>query len=129
LVRDLSREQVDAINLRTFGWADRHLFGESQAVLDGLRRLAKGSPGRVPRPRPTRNVMVVQAHLADERFAQANIRRGWPARVLVRGVPHDYRVLDSDENPVDVCLEMARTVVDRGGGGTLRLEILPPNAQ
>jgi Protein of unknown function (DUF4238) len=129
LMRDLSSVEVDAINLRTYGWADRHLFADSQVVLDRLRRLAKARPGRVPRPRPTRNVIVVQAHPADNRFAQANVRRGWPARVPIRGAPHDYRVLDADENPVDVCLEMAGAAVRRGGGGALRLEVLPQNAR
>lgn len=127
LVRDLDQRAVDAINLRTYGWADRHLFAESQAVLDRLRRLAKASPRRVPRPQPKRNVLVLQADPGDERFARANAQRGWPARVPVRGVPHDYRVLEADENPVDVCLEISETTVRRGGGGTLMLEEMPTN--
>ena len=77
------------------------------------------------RPRPTRNVLVVPSSAATEQFTNANIRRGWPARVPVNGIPHDYRVLDADENPVDVCLEVWEAVAREGATGRIRLELLP----
>lgn len=122
--RRVGQAEVDSINLRTFGWADRHLFGESQAAIDRVRSLARAAPRRAPRPRPTRNVLILPAAPGQECFATANRRRGWPDRVPVEGVLHDYRVLEADENPVDVCLDVWTTVAGRGAGRRPMLKVL-----
>lgn len=124
-VRHIGRSQVDTVNLRTYGWSDRHLFGENQALLDHVRRQARATPKRVPRPRPVRNVITLPARPGDDQFAATNRRRGWPEQVPIKDVQHDYRVLEIDENPVDVCLDVWATAARRGKGRRPVLGMIP----
>lgn len=109
----------------TYGWADRHLFGQTQADLDAVRAAARSNRGRVVRPRPTRNVLTLAAHEGDDQMAAYNRLRGLPYQVVSGGQRLDYRVLEPGENPVDVCLGIAALARERGGTGSLRLESIP----
>jgi len=116
-------DAVDRVNLRTWRFADRHVFADSQATLDRLRRLARRSPSKVSHPRAKRNVLTFRAPPGNDRFAAANRSRRWPARVNVGGVDHDY-VLAPDENPVDIVQEIQRL----SGPGPMNLSVLPDDS-
>lgn len=98
---DADRMMVDEVNLRTYGWAARHIFGASQQAVTDVRHLARKNPSRVPRPRPFRQVILIDAEPGDDRLAREHARRGWPEQFLVRGIPHDYVVIDERRNPVE----------------------------
>ena len=38
---EVAREGVERLNLRTYGWAHSYIYGSSQVIVTGLRRLAK----------------------------------------------------------------------------------------
>jgi hypothetical protein len=126
----VDRRGVEAINLRTYGWADRYIFGRSQEVVADVRRLAKARPKAVPVPRPPRQVLVFEAEPGDDRLAREHVRRGWPPRLPVRGVPHDYVVFGPGENPVERCIKtsdvMRRRAVRRLGTEDVQRTIVSP---
>ena len=55
--RVASAAEVREINLRMYGWAERFIFGRSQAVVQRVRRQAKEHRSEVIRPRPMKQVM------------------------------------------------------------------------
>jgi Protein of unknown function (DUF4238) len=95
-VEDVSPQTVEAINLRTSGWADRHVFGASQADLVSVRVAARQHPAKVIRPKPFCQVALLEPDPEDSLLADENRRRGWPARVVHGGRVHDYIVIPSD---------------------------------
>jgi hypothetical protein len=54
---------VASVNLRTYGWAEKSVFGTGEEVLRGVRRDALVDPGSVPRP-------IVTAVPSDPRSRQ-----------------------------------------------------------
>lgn len=81
VAREATRQEVDAINARTFGWADRWIYAPSQQALQDLRQLTKRRGDLVTRPRPGRMVIVEDADPETERPPQ----RGWPSGLWVHG--------------------------------------------
>ncbi len=49
---DIPERDVESINLRTYGWAERFIYGRTQAAVTRVRALAKKNPRRIP-PGPT----------------------------------------------------------------------------
>lgn len=125
----VSRQGCDAgrvaeINLRTYGFASRYIFGDSQALVAGVRRDAKQRPHLVERPRPFRQVMLIDADLGDERLAHEHRERGWPERLIHHGDLHDYVLLDEEDRVVERSIavaELGRMRAERRLGST-RLE-------
>jgi hypothetical protein len=99
--QELTAREVLGINLRSYGWAERFLFGRSQAVLTAVHRDAKRHPSRVPKPQPPRQVLMVPADPNDSTLADEYAKRGWPERVWARDEDgemrlHDYFVVDAE---------------------------------
>lgn len=88
--------QVDRINLRTYGWATRYVYGPSPEVLEGLHERADKAP------KPIRKTMVLleDTSTADPAVAERNAARGWPGLIADPGGSGrmmSYEVIDSDE--------------------------------
>lgn len=100
-------QQVSALNLRTYGFANDYIFADSQKVATDLRSVAKRRPRLVVKPRPSHQVMLIDSEPGDDRLAREHRARGWPERLLVRGEPHDYLVLDDQDNVVERSIDMS----------------------
>jgi Protein of unknown function (DUF4238) len=91
--------QVDRINLRTYGWATRYVYGPSADLLERLYERAD----EAPRPIRKRLVMLEDADRADPAAADRNAARGWPRYI---GIEDDqgnirqvsYEVIDTDDD-------------------------------
>jgi hypothetical protein len=96
-VRDISSREVETLNLRIYGWADRYVFGKSQEALARVRVAARRRPADVIRPKPFCQVALIGRDLDDTSLADANRRRGWPAYVRnANGELRDYIVIPTD---------------------------------
>ncbi len=96
--RDLSADEVEALNLRTYGWADKHVFAKAQTTLDSVRGASRRHPSRVIRPRPFCQVVLLEPDPDDNGLIAANLRRGWPAQIPTDdGELRDYIVIPYDE--------------------------------
>ena len=73
-----SPSTVREVNLRTYGWAKRFVYGRTQSVVSDLRRDAKRKPRMVTRPKRTKQVLVEEADPSDPTVGAENVRRGWP---------------------------------------------------
>lgn len=80
----LSAVGVRRINLRTYGYAARFVFGRNQAVVQEVRREAKRYRADVVRPRPMRQVMLEEADPKDPNVGRGHARRGWPRGLWIR---------------------------------------------
>ena len=58
-------KQVRRLNLQTYGWAERRIFGRTQQVVTEVRAQAKRYPNEVVRPRPAKYVMLEPAAPGD----------------------------------------------------------------
>jgi len=92
-------KQVDRINLRTYGWATRYVYGPSPDLLERLHERAD----QAPRPIRKRPVMLEDADRADPAVADRNAARGWPRYI---DMPDNtgtmrtfsYEVIDTDDD-------------------------------
>jgi hypothetical protein len=91
---EVARDRVEEINLRTYGFAQRHLFAQHQESLTHLRRTAKRRPARVARPRPNYQVVMEEADPSDPNAGAANLKRGWPRFLQAPGPDGRIKVLD-----------------------------------
>jgi len=58
-------KQVRRLNMQTYGWAERRIFGRTQQVVTQVRAQAKRYPNEVVRPRPAKYVMLEPAAPGD----------------------------------------------------------------
>jgi Protein of unknown function (DUF4238) len=97
-VREVSAHEIEQINLRTFGWAQKYVFAKSQATLQAVRVASRRHPARVTRPKPFCHITLIECDPDDNSLAEANVRRGWPARLPNdAGELCDYLVIPDDE--------------------------------
>lgn len=105
-VKTITGAEVDEVNLRSFGWAGRSIFGSSTALVRRISELATEEPDRVKEPRPFRNAILIERDFDDERLADAHRERGWPPFVTdwSQGFARrmDYMVVGSDGNSAEV---------------------------
>ena len=101
---------VRNINLRTYGWAPRYIYGRTQAVVTEVRRHAKRYPTLVVRPRKSLPVIVEEADPDDPTVGVEHVKRGWP-----RGVWYD--------DPSGEPRFMAYTLIDPGDRTTIQAAI------
>jgi hypothetical protein len=104
-VAELDRDEAALLNLRSYGWASRFVFGESQEALDELRHAAEQDPSAVPRASRLHQVVLApdagfRLHEEDEHPAD------WPSRVWVPNQRGEmelcrYRVVSGD-NPEEM---------------------------
>lgn len=117
-VGDLGRREVESINLRTYGWADRYIYGSSQEAVVGVRRAARKQPKQVTRPKPHSGVMLVERDPSDTRLADAHAKRGWPAYLQAPDDDgtmrqFDYMVIGEDGDPVEVGVTTTQLAKER----------------
>lgn len=97
-MREVTADRIELINLRTYGWAQKYVFGKSQATLQAVRVAARRHPARVIRPKPFCHLALLECDPDDNSLAEANVRRGWPARLPNdAGELRDYIVIPDDE--------------------------------
>ena len=102
-VRDITPRELQTLNLRTYGWADKHVFAKTQSALDATRVGAKRSPKHVIRPKPFCEVMLLELDPMDDSLAEANVRRGWPSHLpSADGGLRDYIVIPTDQPHPDL---------------------------
>lgn len=96
-VRKLSKREVETINLRTYGWAREHVFARSQDALVSVRLAARRHPADVIRPIPFPQIALLELDPDDDRLADENRSRGWPAHLENKnGERCDYIVIPTD---------------------------------
>jgi hypothetical protein len=91
-------KQVDRINLRTYGWATRYVYGPSKDILERLY----GRADEAPKPIRKRPVMLEDVDRADTAAADRNAARGWPRYIPDPSGKSDrlmsYEVIDTDDD-------------------------------
>jgi hypothetical protein len=96
-VWETSADEVETINLRTFGWADEYVFGKTQATLEGVRLASRRRSADVIRPKPFSEVVLIEADPDDNSLVEMNLRkRGYPAQLQDQGRVFDYVVIPTD---------------------------------
>jgi hypothetical protein len=108
-----TRKQVDVINLRTYGWASRYIFGPSAEVLEALHARALADPEAVPAPTKKRVVMMEDLDTADPAVAEANVSKGWDRYLQVREEDGNYRLVSYEV--IDSLDDARRSVAPRPG--------------
>jgi Protein of unknown function (DUF4238) len=83
-VRSIPIQGIREMNLRTYGWAARYIYGRTQKVVTDVRRDAKQHPELVIEPRRPAPVVLEEADPDDPTVGVEHAKRGWP-----RGVWHD----------------------------------------
>jgi hypothetical protein len=116
---DVDEEEVEEVNLRTFGWADRFLFGAERTELERLTRQAARKPELVVEPKPRRSVCLLQPADGDRSLADEHRRRGWPEYVSApdpqtgERCPHDYMVVGEDGEALEVVAKATQRAKQR----------------
>jgi hypothetical protein len=123
-IMEVSRKRVDEINLRTYGWAERFIFGSGQEAVTRVHKHAKQQPRLVARPRPTQHVLLFEADPNDRELAREHERRGWPPRLPSDGEMCDYVVFDAEENPIEQSIA-AHALARRRAARRLGIDQLP----
>ncbi len=93
------RNLVDVINLRTYGWATRYVYGPSPEILEALHSRAE----EAPKPMRKRLVMTEDFDKADPAVVERNIARGWPPFIEMADEQGNvkklsYEVIDTDDD-------------------------------
>ncbi|MFI4984904.1 MAG: DUF4238 domain-containing protein [Solirubrobacterales bacterium] len=85
--------QVDHINLRTYGWATRYVYGSSTVALEALHARARADPQAVPVPRRKRMVLLEDLETADPAVAERNAAKGWDRHVVKHEDDGSFRLM------------------------------------
>ena len=101
--REISASEVEALNLRIYGWGDKYVFAKTQRALDATRAASRRRPANVIRPRPFCQVALLEPDPDDDSLATANLRRGWPPQLRnEQGELCDYIVIPTDKPHPDL---------------------------
>lgn len=95
--------QVERTNLRSYGWAERYVFGRSEPVLRDLHDLAQREPDRVERPRASPQVVLEEADPNDPTVG-ADHPEGYPRGLWIADDDGghrwcSYQLVDADAAP------------------------------
>jgi len=77
--------QVRRLNLMTYGWAERFIYGRSQEVVGSVRRQARSHPRDVVQPRPPKQVLLIPPDSISPSVTAEYARRGWPSTISAAG--------------------------------------------
>jgi len=69
------------LNLMTYGWADRFIYGRSQETVSKVRRQARSHPKDVVKPKPPKRVLAVPPDAISASVTAEYARRGWPRTI------------------------------------------------
>jgi hypothetical protein len=97
--------QIERINMRSYGWADRYVYARSRQVLENLYSLARADPERVERGRTSPHVILEEADPGDPTVG-AKHPLGYPRGLWITdddGTQRwcSYELLDTDAPPDD----------------------------
>jgi hypothetical protein len=99
------------INLRTYGWASRYIYGPSEEVLEELHERALADPEAVPAPAKKRLVMLEDLQTADPEVANRNAARGWDRYITIREDDGSHRLVSYEV--IDSLEDARRSVAPR----------------
>jgi hypothetical protein len=127
---DADSDLVEVLNLRTYGWAEKLIYGPCQSDLADVRRAAKKRPDLVIRPKPHRYVWLIERDPDDDRLACDHRAKGWDPYMVHRSEDGqleelDYMVVREDGTAVEIALsadELVRQRARKAAG-------LPPDSQ
>lgn len=112
-VREISASEVQRLNLRIYGWADKYVFARKQTTLVDTRVASRRRAVDVVRPKPFCEVTLLEPDPTDDSLAKANVRRGWPPQLRNEsGELRDYIVTPTDE-PHPELRQLADDLVER----------------
>lgn len=128
--QEVPEGHAEVVNLRTWSWADRHVFGCSAEALERVAREARAQPDRLRPPTTPCHVFLFEPDPDDETFAEENRRRGWPGQLYDQGGLRDYVVIPIDRPHPEIHQRVDETVEARArkrlgteDGGSLRAAI------
>jgi Protein of unknown function (DUF4238) len=95
--------QIERMNLRSYGWADRYVYARSRQVLEELHTEAKTAPHRLERRRPSPHVILEHADPNDPTVG-AEHPPGYPRGLWIPdddGSPQwcSYELIYFEDNP------------------------------
>jgi hypothetical protein len=98
-----SEDRLAALNLMTYGWAQRRIFGATDEVVRSIREQAEAHPDAVPVPRAPKQVFLTPIELVTDSVRARYADLGWPAEIVVEGKDGPrrmgYVVVDLDDPP------------------------------
>jgi hypothetical protein len=77
-----AERQVERLNLRSYGWAERFVYGRRRQLLEELHHVATEEPERVEHPKPNPQVVLEEADPHDPDVG-AEHPPGWPRGLWV----------------------------------------------
>jgi hypothetical protein len=86
------------VNLGVYGWAQRHIFAESQHAAEQMRKAAKRSPRAVSRPQPFRQNVLIERDPHDDTLAKEHRKVGRAPYINHLGETFDYVILRDDKS-------------------------------
>jgi hypothetical protein len=95
---ELDRRDVLLVNLGVYGWAQRHIFAESQHAAEEMRKAAKTSPRAVSRPQPFRQHVLIERDPHDDSLAKGHRKTGRAPYINHLGETFDYVILRDDKS-------------------------------
>ena len=95
---ELDWRDIVLVNLGVYGWAQRHIFAESQHAAEELRKAAKKSPRAISRPQPFRQHVLIERDPHDDSLAKAHRKVGRAPYISHRGETFDYVILRDDKS-------------------------------
>lgn len=95
---ELDCRDIVLVNLGVYGWAQRHIFAESQHAAEELRKAAKKSPRAISRPQTFRQHVLIERDPHDDSLAKAHRKVGRPPYISHRGETFDYVILRDDKS-------------------------------
>lgn len=78
----VAADDVRELNLRTYAWTERRIFGRTQEAVARVRRQAKEDRRRLITPRWTGQVVLQEADPSDPTVGEEHARKGWPRGVM-----------------------------------------------
>jgi len=75
-------EDVRELNLRTYSWAEHHVYGRTQEVVERVRRQSKGYRHLVTTPRKPVQVVLKEADSSDPTVGEEHAKKGWPRGLM-----------------------------------------------
>jgi hypothetical protein len=109
----VGEDLVTRVNMRTYGWAERFIYGTAQDLVSTVRRQAKARPALVVRPTVPRLTVLEQADPDDPAVGREH-PPGWPKGLWREDDDgqmrfYAYKVLDPDD-PLAIQQAIASTI-------------------
>jgi hypothetical protein len=111
LAEQTTKRQVSRINLRTYGWATRYVYGYSPELLIQLHEHAVGHPELVAAPSKQRIVLMEDLDTADPEAAERNAAQGWDRYITKREEDGSFRLLSYEV--IDTIDDARRAIAPR----------------